>query len=243
MSFVVSRGQTWEKRNSWDDYNWIDSVEMAIMVQDTFVFNGFRVVDRRPVDQRIRPMDTLYEENYTRIRIQSIRNDSDSNIILRSRNTDLEIHHRYYGHEIKARLGLDTAVLYVGETLHTDTIWLDTLVFQVKPLERLTRYSYYDSVCIGMLPINTELFGGLGSGMCAYIVPCKITEFKVRVSGSINEQFEMKSSYYSHELISCFYRMKPGDEIFFFDIRGKSSKTKNPISFKNKKMVAKDCSW
>ena len=72
---------------------------------------------------------------------------------------------------------------------------------------------------------------------------CQITEFKVRVSGSINEQFEMNSSHYSQELIACLYRIKPGDKIFFFDIRGKSSKIKHPILFKNKKMVAKDYSW
>jgi hypothetical protein len=173
LCFVASRGQSWENRNSWDDSNWTDSIEEAIMVQDTFVFNGFRIVNTRPVYQRVRLLDTLYEEGYRRIRIESIRSSSDSTIILKSHKTDLDIYHQYDGYKIKAKLGLNTATLCVGEVLQTDTAWLDTIVFEVMPLERLISYSNYDSVCIGMLQFNKELFGGLGQGMCTYIVLAK----------------------------------------------------------------------
>jgi len=227
---------------SWDDSDWTDSIEKAILVQDTFIFNGFRVIDRRPNYQRVLSMDTLYEETYRKIKIESLKSVSDSTIVLKSRKSDFRTYQQYDGHSIKASLGLDTGVLYVGEILETDTIWLDTMVFTVLPLKRLMSYTNLDSICSQKISSDYELFGGLGQGWCNYIVPCKITKFKVDVSGSVNETFEMHGNTYSQDLIDCFKRVKTGDEIYFYDILGKSSKSPKPIAFNHKKMVVKDCS-
>jgi hypothetical protein len=98
------------------------------MVKDTFIFNGFSVIDERQIERKVRVIDTLVEEYYYPFNIESIKDNSDSTMVLMSRSSDLFIRHNYKGFEIKARQGIETAVLYIGELCSSDTVWLSPLL-------------------------------------------------------------------------------------------------------------------
>ena len=79
---------------SWDATEWEKDIKTAVMVEDTFNYNGFRIIERRMSSSRIRPMDTLIEEVYGRLNIESLKNSTDSIIVLRSHSNEFDISHR-----------------------------------------------------------------------------------------------------------------------------------------------------
>lgn len=237
FSSLLSFGQ------SWDATEWEKDIKTAVMVEDTFNYNGFRIIEWRMSSSRIRPRDTLIEEVYGRLNIESLKNSTDRNIVLRSHSNEFDISHRYDGFEIKPRLGLKTATLYVGEVIGFDTVWLDTLVFNIVSLEPLTSLISKDSVCLRQLTFNQEIFGGLGRGMCTYLVPCRITEFKIRIEGSTNSEFEVIGRRLPSQVLSEFYKLKIGDVLTFYDIVGITNKYKTEVKFSPSRLIIKTCDW
>lgn len=237
LCFDVSKGQTW------DDSDWTDSFKESNVIHDTVTYDKFRIIESESWNFLLSNLDTIYEENYYPLRIELLKDNSDSNIILKTPTIDFNIYHWYDGFKIKAGLGLNEVVLYIGEVIDCDTVWLDTMVYHVKDQRRFMTFSNFDSICIGQIRLGEQLFGGIGHGLCNYTVPCKITEFKVNLRGSINKTFTMNSCYYSKELTNYVKSLNPGDEIYFYDIFGTTCSSKVPVVFENKNVIVKDCSW
>jgi hypothetical protein len=242
ITFIILLGLKLSYSQTWDAEDWGNDIEKAVMVNDTFNFNGFRIVDERWVDHKFRSLDTLYEEYYRPLHIELVNGNSDSTIVLKSGAEDLYIRRNHKGFEIKAKLGGKTAVLYVGELMNLDTFWLDTLAFKVLPIERLTSFSHLDSICVSMLVHNQELFGGLGRDMCTYHVPCIITAFKIKIKGqNIKAKFIVNGSVLPKEAIESFKKLKTGDVVTFYDINGITRMYQSKIEFEPRRLIIKPC--
>lgn len=235
FSGLLSSGQTW------DANEWGKDIKTAVMVEDTFNYSGFRIIDRRIEDRKSWSIDTVAEEIWYKLRIELLAENSGSNLVIKSHSNEFDVSNRYDGFEIKARLGLKTATLYVGEVIGFDTVWLDTLVFKIVPLEPLTSLIWKDSVCKEQVTYNQEIFGGLGYGRCNYLVPCKITGFKIKLEGSVNQEFEVVGSRVPKEVINEFHKLRIGDVVTFYDIAGITSKYKTEVNFRSSGLVLKTC--
>lgn len=235
FSGLLSSGQTW------DANEWGKDIKTAVMVEDTFNYNGFRIIDRRIEDRKSWSIDTVTEEIWYKLRIELLAENSGSNLVIKSHSNEVDVSHRYDGFQIKAKLGLETATLYVGEVIDVDTVWLDTLVFSVLPQNPMTSLGWQDSICLLQLTFNDEIFGGLGQGMCTYIVPCRVTEFKIKLEGSVNQEFEVVGSRVPKEVINEFHKLMIGDVVTFYDIAGITSKYKTEVKFRSSRLVLKTC--
>lgn len=74
-------------------------------------------------------------------------------------------------------------------------------------------------------------------------MPCRITEFKIRIEGSINSEFEVIGRRLPSEVLSEFYKLKNGDVLTFYDIVGITNKYESQVNFKPSRLVIKSCDW
>jgi hypothetical protein len=235
FSLKVSYGQ------SWDDEDWGSESDSVYVNErfDTIEYNGFKTI----VDTFFRWSNDAHitEEYYYPFKIELLKNNLDSAIVLMSRSSDLRVSRTYNGFKIKAKLGTETARLYVGKLMKSDTAWLDTIAFKVRPLEPLTSFSGLDSLCHQVLGFNPEFYGGLGQGMCTWIISCKITEFKIKIEGSIEANYDVKGNLVPFEALNGFKKLQIGDVVIFYDIIGTTNKYKTKVEFSSSRLVIKSC--
>ena len=153
MCFDVSKGQTW------DDFDWTDSFKESNVIHDTVTYDKFRIIGSESWNFLLSNLDTIYEENYYPLRIELLKDNSDSNIILKTPTIDFNIYHWYDGFKIKAGLGLNEVVLYIGEVIDCDTVWLDTMVYHVKDQRRFMTFSNFDSIYTALIRLGEQHVG------------------------------------------------------------------------------------